>query len=65
MSYRQIETLEDYVLVAQDKMEVTGFARENGWQPVILRRPDEMLRLASLDLRISLRAIYDRVAAPL
>ncbi|HXP63061.1 MAG TPA: Uma2 family endonuclease [Dongiaceae bacterium] len=63
LSYRQIETLEDYVLVAQDKMDVTGFARANGWQPVILRRPDEVLRLASLDFSISLRAIYDRVAA--
>jgi Uma2 family endonuclease len=63
LSYRQIETLEDYVLVAQDKTEVTGFARANGWQPVILRRPEEVLRLASLDFSISLRAIYDRVAA--
>ena len=61
LSYRQIETLEDYVLVAQDKMEVTGFALANGWQPAILRRPDEVLRLASLDFSISLRAIYDRV----
>ncbi len=26
LSYRQIETLEEYVLVAQDKMEVTVFS---------------------------------------
>jgi Uma2 family endonuclease len=63
LSYRQIETLEEYVLVAQDKMEVTLFRRANCWQPTILRQPDEVLRLASLDFNISLKAVYERAAA--
>ncbi len=61
LSYRQIETLEDYVLVAQDKMEVTIFRRANHWQPEVLRRPEQELRLASLDFRLPLNAVYDGV----
>jgi Uma2 family endonuclease len=63
LSYRQIETLEEYVLVAQDKMEVTLFRRANRWQPAIITQPDEVLRLASLDFSISLEAVYERAAA--
>src|SRR6266536_6049488 len=40
LSYRQIETLEEYVLVAQDKMEVTVFRREFQWQPEVSLQPD-------------------------
>jgi Uma2 family endonuclease len=62
LGYRQIETLEEYVLVAQDKMEVTLFRRANRWQPAILTQPDEVLRLASLDFSLSLHAVYERAA---
>lgn len=61
LSYRQIETLEEYVLVAQDKMEVTVFQRANHWQPEILTRPDQLLRLPSLKFSRSLREVYDGV----
>ncbi len=61
LSYRQIETLQEYVLVAQDKMEVTIFPRESHWQPEILRQPDQVMRLASLDFSLPLRAVYEGV----
>jgi Uma2 family endonuclease len=60
-SYTQIETLEEYILAAQDKMEVTIFRRPNGWKPEILRLPEQEAHLASLDFRICLRAIYEGV----
>ena len=43
LSYRQIETLEEYVLVARDKMEVAVFRRESQWQPEVLLRPEQAL----------------------
>src|SRR6266853_4705061 len=61
LSYRQIETLEEYVLVAQDKMEVTVFRRANHWQPEVLRLPEQVLRLQSLTFSLPLKEVYEGV----
>ena len=61
LSYTQIETLEEYVLVAQDKMEVTLFRRVNKWQPEIFSKIDHQLPLASIDFTLALPAIYEGV----
>jgi Uma2 family endonuclease len=61
LSYRQIETLEEYVLVAQDKTEVTVFQRANNWQAQILRQRQDVLRFASLNFSLSLEAVYEGV----
>ncbi len=61
LSYAQIETLEEYVLVAQDKAEVTVFRRAAQWQPEVSRQPAQMLRLVSLDFSLPLSAVYEGV----
>jgi Uma2 family endonuclease len=61
LSYRQIETLEEYVLVAQDKMEVTVFRRSCQWQPQVLRLPNQVLHLVSVDLGLPLQEVYEGV----
>lgn len=61
LSYIQIETLEEYVLAAQDKMEVTIFRRANQWKPEILRQPEQEARLASLNFSLPLRDVYEGV----
>lgn len=61
LCYTQIETLEEYVLVAQDRMEVTIYRRANNWQPEILRQPEQSLRLASLDFSLLLNTVYEDV----
>ncbi len=53
--------LEEYVLAAQDTMEVTIFRRANQWQPEILRQPEQPLRLASLEFSLQLNTVYERV----
>ena len=60
-SYIQTETLEEYALVAQDKMEVTVFRRANQWAGEILRQPDQLLQFASIDFSLSLGAVYEGV----
>ena len=60
-SYQQIETLEEYVLVAQDRMEVTLFRRANGWKPEVLNKPDQSLVLASLEFSLPLSGVYEGV----
>ena len=61
LGYTQIETLEEYILVAQDKMEVTLFRRANQWQPEILKATTQSLPLASIDFSVALPAIYEGV----
>jgi len=60
-SYADIETLEEYVLVAQDKREVTVFRRANQWQAEVLRGKRGALRLASLKFTQPLADIYEGV----
>jgi Uma2 family endonuclease len=60
-SYIQTETLEEYVLVAQDKMEVTVFRRAKQWAGEILRQPDQLLQLPSIGFSLSLSAVYEGV----
>ncbi len=57
LSYRQIYALDEYVLVAQDKMEVTVFRGATQCQPDLLRQPNEVLRFPSLDLGVPLKAV--------
>ena len=59
LSYRQIETLEEYILVAQDKIEVTVFRRANQWQPEILRGADDALQLPSVSFTVPLAKVYE------
>jgi len=61
LSYTQIETIEEYVLVAQDQVEVTIFRRAKGWQPEVLRAADQSLRLSSIDFVLPLSAVYEGV----
>jgi Uma2 family endonuclease len=58
-SYVRIETLEEYILAAQDKMEVRVFRRSNDWKPEIYSQPDQGIEIQSLRLRLPLRELYE------
>jgi len=58
MAYRQIETLEEYVLVAQDECEVTIYRRQQDWRPVILNSLEELAEFRSIRLSLPLAHIY-------
>jgi Uma2 family endonuclease len=60
-NYSQIETLEEYVIASQDRVEVTVFRRSDDWKPEIFRAADAKLRLNSLNFSTQLRAIYEGV----
>jgi len=63
-SYTQIESLEEYVLVAQDQVETTVFHRANNWRPEIANQPPQHLNIPSLDFTLSLSAIYQGALPP-
>ncbi|MFZ0498406.1 MAG: Uma2 family endonuclease [Steroidobacteraceae bacterium] len=58
IAYRRIAALEEYVIVAQDAIEVTVFRREESWEPVTLEGRDSTLELRSIALGIPLAQIY-------
>ena len=57
-SYKTIETLEEYVLVAQDRVEVTLFRRSNNWKPEVFARSNQRIKIKSLNLTLSVSALY-------
>ncbi|MDE2450425.1 MAG: Uma2 family endonuclease [Gammaproteobacteria bacterium] len=59
IAYRRIPALEEYVIVAQDAVEVTAFRRQEGWEPVVLGSIDSVLELRSIDLRVPLARVYE------
>jgi Uma2 family endonuclease len=61
LSYTQLESLEEYVLVAQHKREVTVFRRSTQWSPEVLTQAEQKLELPCLQFALSLSAIYRRV----
>lgn len=68
IAYRRIAALEEYVIVAQDMIEVTLFRRNEDWQPKTLESLESILELPSIGLQVSLALIYEGeavAAAPL
>lgn len=61
LSYMQIASLEEYVLVDQGRREVTVFRRTSKWQPEILTQAEAPLRLESLAFTLPLEMIYEGV----
>jgi Uma2 family endonuclease len=60
--YRRIDSLREFVLVAQDKIRVEHFRREGQeWVLSEVSGPDAMLHLGSIDCHVPVAAIYDKV----
>jgi Uma2 family endonuclease len=61
--YRTLESLRDYVLVAQDKCRVEHYWRvpEGEWPVHVARALDESITLRSIDCALPLSEIYDGV----
>lgn len=64
MKYRRIESLMEYVLIAQDKTHVEHYVRQinGGWLLSESTTLDDEIHLSSIDCRIKLSTIYDKVA---
>ena len=63
--YSHIESLQEYVLVAQNQMRVEAFIRDGAeWRLSELRDPQALLRLASIGCEIPVAEIYQGVEFP-
>jgi Uma2 family endonuclease len=60
---RKLESLVDYVLLAQDRPRIEHFARQpdGSWLLTALAGPDDILRLTSVGVEMTVAEIYARV----
>jgi len=61
--YRMLDSLFEYVLVSQDRMEVEVWTRggESVWSSVVYNEPADSFTLRTLDCTLTLAEIYERV----
>ncbi|HEX3580586.1 MAG TPA: Uma2 family endonuclease [Thermoanaerobaculia bacterium] len=60
--YRRIESLREYVLVAQDKIRIEHYRRDGEeWVLSEISDPAGTLHLPSIDCQVSVAAIYEKV----
>ena len=60
--YRQIDTLQEYILISQDRVEVVQYCRqEPEWMPTEFRTPEDVVPLISIGCELPLQHIYRRV----
>jgi len=60
--YRRLESLREYVLIAQDKVRVEHFVRQGDqWVLTEASNLDDTVQLSSIGCLIALRDVYDKV----
>ena len=63
--YRQLQSLQEYILVSQDKVRVDHYVRHAAqWILTDFQEPDQQLPLTSIQCELSLQEIYERVLFP-
>ncbi|HYI07508.1 MAG TPA: Uma2 family endonuclease [Thermoanaerobaculia bacterium] len=62
-NYRRIDTLQEYVLVAQDKIRIEHYRRSDGDQWILseISDPHATLHLVSVDCHVEVAAIYEKI----
>ncbi|HEY1889508.1 MAG TPA: Uma2 family endonuclease [Steroidobacteraceae bacterium] len=59
MSYRRVETIEEYVLIAQNQPRVIVHRRLEDWRPMLCSSADARVELRSIGLNMPLAQIYE------
>lgn len=62
--YRTLESLAEYLLIAQDECRIEQFVRQSdgGWLLSEHRSPEDAVKLDSIQCSLELREVYDKVA---
>lgn len=61
-AYQNIETLQEYVIVSQERTEVTIFRRSTNWATELHAGPEQIATFESIGLRLPLSQIYEGVS---
>lgn len=58
LNYRQIDSLEEYVLIAQETHEITIHRRDAAWEAIVITSPEADIEFRSLALSLPMNEIY-------
>lgn len=62
IAYQTLDSLQEYVLVAQDKPEIVTYRRiDSGWEEEIVATKEDTLRLLSVGLQLPLAEVYEDI----
>jgi Uma2 family endonuclease len=61
LSYKQIATVEEYVMVAQDSAQIMVYRRAQKWAPRVHTGPDSIVTFQSIGFWLGLGQIYEGV----
>ncbi len=64
LSYKQIATVEEYVLASQEATEITIYRRSEQWAPRVHTESDDIVAFRSIGLSLALGQIYEGVLPP-
>ena len=66
LAYQELESLRDYILIAQDKAQIEHYARQEGgrWVYQTVTGLDASLTLSAVPVTLSLAEIYESVVFP-
>jgi Uma2 family endonuclease len=64
--YREIETLQDYLLISQDKARIEGYSRQTDgkWMLTDAVGLDTTFEIASIDCKLALADVYAKISFP-
>ena len=63
--YKRIESLTDYLIATQDQMLILHYTRSSdGWNLRIYALPEEIIRIESLDISLTVADVYRKVVLP-
>jgi Uma2 family endonuclease len=62
--YRDIASLQDYILVEQSRVSVEHYSRQpdGSWKLRVYEAPEEILTLSSIDCTLRVEEIYERIS---
>ena len=66
LAYKHVKSLKEYVIVSQDRVRIETFRRGRGdrWSWQLLTELDDVLRLESVNLTLTVGQVYRRVKFP-
>jgi hypothetical protein len=56
-----IDSVQEYVLAAQDDHKLTIYRRADGWRPLVCAGAEAAAEFRSIDLVLPLEAVYDDI----
>lgn len=59
MTYRRVQSIEEYLVLAQDEYRAVLHRGAEGWRPCVHARPDALIECRCMGLSLPLGRVYE------